>query len=52
MQEIRLLPVERRLLLHNELIAGDRSDDWDLYMAFPLYYLTALIKCSKSDYPF
>ena len=52
MQEIRLLPVESRLLLYDELIAGDGSDDWDLYMAFSLYNLAALIKSSKSDYPF
>jgi hypothetical protein len=52
MEEIRLLPVESRLLLPNELIAGDGSDDWDLYMAFSLYNLTALIKSSNSYYPF
>jgi hypothetical protein len=52
MQEIQLLPVESRLLLHDQLIARDGSDDWDLYMAFSFYYLTALIKSSKGDYPF
>jgi hypothetical protein len=51
-EEIRLLPVESGLLLYDELIAGDGSDDWDLYMAFSLYNLAAFIKNSQSDYPF
>jgi hypothetical protein len=51
-EEIRLLPVESRLLLYDELIAGDGSDDWDLYTAFSLYNLAALIKSSQSYYPF
>ena len=52
MEEIRLFIVEGGVLLQNELAAGDGSDDRDLYMALSLYYLAALIKNPKRDYPF
>ena len=52
MEEIQLFLVEGWIFLHDELAAGDGSDDRDLYMALSLYYLAALIKNSKRDYPF
>ena len=50
--QIRHFPVEGRILLHDDLAAGDGLDHRYLYIALSPYYLAAAVKDSERYQPF